>query len=137
MHTIFYRALMAMVLSVPAAYTFADGRDWANYKSTERTQRHHHHESSRPAPRYWGNQHPYQHGYYQFRYTPSTQYEYRYQRRFYPGEQLPTQYRNSRYYLDDWHSYHLYEPPHGYRWMIIDGHYLLVSTPNFTISVVR
>lgn len=131
----------SLALCAVANIAQADGNNWANYRGVERSSPHDHsppraYHPDHVGPRYWGNQYPHQSGYYEFRYTPSTQYEYRYQRRFLVGEQIPVQYRNEYYYLHDWHSHHLYEPPHGHVWMVIDGQYLLVTTPNFTISVV-
>ncbi len=144
MYKILTLAVTGWALLSMTAATWADGRDWASYRGVERTTSHY-----RPPPRSyhpdhagtrdWTNRYPYQHqhGSYQFRYTPSTRYEYHYQRRFYPGEQLPVQYRHSRYYLEDWRHHHLDEPPRGYRWMIIDGQYVLVSTPHVEISIIR
>ncbi|KAF7277676.1 hypothetical protein GWI33_021774 [Rhynchophorus ferrugineus] len=44
------------------------------------------------------------------------------------GDKLPAHYyKNDRYYVSDWHKHDLREPPKGYRWVNIDGEYILVS----------
>ena len=43
------------------------------------------------------------------------------------GDKLYHQYWDKQYYVDDWHARHLRRPPHGYRWVDVDGDYLLVA----------
>jgi len=48
--------------------------------------------------------------------------------RFQRGEQVPYQYRQRQYYVNDWRSHQLYAPPHGYQWVQADdGDYLLMA----------
>ena len=59
-------------------------------------------------------------------------------RRFFVvGQVIPVEYRNDYYYVEDWYGSHLYEPPQGTRWILIDGKYLLISSHNFKIEVIR
>ncbi|WP_120429227.1 RcnB family protein [Acinetobacter baylyi] len=59
-------------------------------------------------------------------------------RRFFVvGQVIPVEYRNNYYYVEDWYGSHLYEPPQGTRWILIDGKYLLISSHNFQIEVIR
>lgn len=140
--SILSRTLIALLTSFTAMMVFAGTSNWGNYRGVERPTPHKHppthsHYPDHAYPRYWGDQHSHQRGYYQFRYTPSTEYEYRYEQRFFVGDQVPFQYRDSRYYVDDWAAHRLDEPPEDCRWMIIEGRYVLVSTPTFTITLVR
>ncbi|SPL71658.1 RcnB family protein [Acinetobacter stercoris] len=52
------------------------------------------------------------------------------------GDRLPDIYRSSRYYINDYHRYDLYEPPHGYHWVNIDGNYILVALATGIISQI-
>ncbi|MEN8283660.1 RcnB family protein [Acinetobacter gerneri] len=52
------------------------------------------------------------------------------------GDRLPTMYRTTRYYVNDWQNYHLNEPPRGYRWANVDGNYILVALATGIISQI-
>lgn len=44
------------------------------------------------------------------------------------GEYIPVEYRDRRYVVDDWQTYHLRQPPRGYRYVRSDnGDFLLVA----------
>lgn len=43
------------------------------------------------------------------------------------GDRLYRQYWGPNYYVTDWRTHHLRRPPHGYRWVEVDGDYLLVA----------
>ena len=50
------------------------------------------------------------------------------QARFYRGGYLPRTYWQPTYYVSNWQAYpSLYAPPAGYRWMNVDGNFLLVA----------
>ncbi len=50
------------------------------------------------------------------------------------GQYLPVVYRQRNYYVNDWRSYQLYEPPRGYRWVNVNGDYILVSVVSNVIA---
>lgn len=52
------------------------------------------------------------------------------------GEYLPSSYRHQQYYVRDWRSYRLQEPPRGYRWVNVNGDYLLVSIVSNVIAQI-
>jgi Ni/Co efflux regulator RcnB len=43
------------------------------------------------------------------------------------GAQIPSEYRNHQYYVNDWRSYHLSAPPRGYQWVQVGGDYVLIA----------
>ncbi|WP_110654430.1 RcnB family protein [Salinicola halimionae] len=45
-------------------------------------------------------------------------------------------YRDDRYWVRDWHSRHLPQPPHGHRWMHIDGDYVLAAVATGVITAI-
>ncbi|MGM8851205.1 RcnB family protein [Salinicola halophyticus] len=45
-------------------------------------------------------------------------------------------YRDDRYWVRDWHSRHLPQPPHGHRWMRIDGDYVLAAVATGVIAAI-
>lgn len=51
------------------------------------------------------------------------------------GGYIPVEYRAPRYYVEDWRAYdRLYAPPRGYRWMYIDGDYVLAAIASNVIA---
>lgn len=52
------------------------------------------------------------------------------------GEYLPATYRHQNYYVRDWRSSRLHEPPRGYRWVNVNGDYLLVSIVSNVIAQI-
>lgn len=152
-------ALIAVLGCLPAM-SYADNA-WGNYRSVER------HNYARPAaPAYpqdpfaFSNQRytptaPPRGYYYQpdrtyddrygyrrqpgvrIEYYPDTRYERTYRRDFVVGNTLPSQWRNERYVIRDWHDYDLYEPPRGRHWVFVDGRYLLVTDDRFSIEIIR
>lgn len=53
------------------------------------------------------------------------------------GDRLPPTYWHDRYYVNDWHSYPgLYEPPHGYRWLNVDGGFVLAAIATGVIATI-
>lgn len=45
-------------------------------------------------------------------------------------------YRDDRYWVRDWHSRRLPEPPHGHRWLDIDGDYVLAAVATGVITAI-
>lgn len=45
-------------------------------------------------------------------------------------------YRDDRYWVRDWHARHLPEPPHGHRWLHIDGDYVLAAVATGVITAI-
>lgn len=45
-------------------------------------------------------------------------------------------YRDDRYWVRDWHAHHLHRPPHGYRWLHIDGDYVLAAVATGVITAI-
>lgn len=43
------------------------------------------------------------------------------------GGFAPQQYRGDRYWVTDWHSRHLRQPPRDHRWLYVNGDYVLVA----------
>lgn len=62
--------------------------------------------------------------------VPRPYYEWR------RGQYLPASYRQRTYYVDNWRSYQLYEPPRGYRWVRVNGDYILVSIVSNVIAQI-
>lgn len=52
------------------------------------------------------------------------------------GQYLPTAYRGRTYYVNDWRSYNLYEPPRGHRWVRVNGDYVLVAVASNIIAQI-
>lgn len=52
------------------------------------------------------------------------------------GQRLPVVYRQREYYVNDWRTYRLYEPPRGYRWVRVNGDYILVSVISNVIAQI-
>lgn len=52
------------------------------------------------------------------------------------GQYLPVEYRNSNYYVSDWRARRLQEPPRGYRWVGVNGDYVLTSSNSNIISQI-
>ena len=44
-----------------------------------------------------------------------------------PGYVVPKYYNVRPYYVTDWRRHRLYEPPRGYRWLQINGDYVLAA----------
>jgi len=45
-------------------------------------------------------------------------------------------YRDDRYWVRDWHSRHLPEPPRGHRWLQVDGDYVLAAVATGVITAI-
>lgn len=53
------------------------------------------------------------------------------------GGKVPNNYFHETYYVDNWHNRAgLYEPPRGYRWLDIDGNYVLAAVATGIISAI-
>ena len=52
------------------------------------------------------------------------------------GERLPSQYRGSNYYVNDYRRYGLRQPPNGYQWLRAGNEYVLASVLNGLIAQV-
>lgn len=51
------------------------------------------------------------------------------------GAAVPQEYRDHRYVVDNWHEYHLREPPRGYQWVRSDnGEFLLIAVTSGVIA---
>ena len=58
-------------------------------------------------------------------------------RRWSRGDRLPDQYRQDRYYVNDWQQYGLNRPPRGYRWVRDDNNdFFLAAIATGIISMV-
>ncbi|GLG82634.1 RcnB family protein [Acinetobacter calcoaceticus] len=89
------------------------GRDHDRYEHRDRDDRRHDYRNDHRAPN-WSNA---DRGKHYGRYVE-----------FKRGDRIPAEYRNSRYYVSDWRSHRLYEPPRGYRWVKTPNQYLLVDS---------
>ena len=48
--------------------------------------------------------------------------------RFQRGDQVPYQFRQRQYYVNDWRAHQLYAPPYGHQWVRSDtGDYILMA----------
>ena len=54
-------------------------------------------------------------------------------KRWAKGQKVPAAYRSSRYYVDH-RRYKLRAPPAGYRWVRVDGEFLLIATATGLIT---
>jgi Ni/Co efflux regulator RcnB len=52
------------------------------------------------------------------------------------GGYVPREYWGPRYYVRDWRAYHLYEPPYGYRWVSVNGDFVLAAIATGIIANV-
>ena len=52
------------------------------------------------------------------------------------GQVVPHQYRGEDYYVNDWRSRDLPPPPHGHRWMNVNGDYVLVAVATGIIASI-
>ncbi|WP_353980396.1 RcnB family protein [Salinicola endophyticus] len=58
-------------------------------------------------------------------------------RAWHPGGRVADRYyRDDRYWVRDWHARHLREPPRGYRWLNIDGDYVLAAVATGVITAI-
>lgn len=57
-------------------------------------------------------------------------------RNFRQGRKLPPRYRGDGYQVNDWHQRGLHEPPHGQRWVNVDGNYLLIAIATGVITSI-
>jgi Ni/Co efflux regulator RcnB len=55
---------------------------------------------------------------------------------FYRGGRLPSQYRGSRYVVNDWHGRRLSAPPRGYHWVQANNDYVLAAIATGIIAQV-
>ena len=52
------------------------------------------------------------------------------------GSHLPTNYRDNRYVVSDWHARHLRAPPRGYHWVKADNDYVLAAVATGVIASI-
>jgi Ni/Co efflux regulator RcnB len=52
------------------------------------------------------------------------------------GDRLPSDYRDRQYAIDNWHEHNLQAPPRGYRWMGINGDYVLAAVATGVIAQI-
>ena len=57
-------------------------------------------------------------------------------RRWERGQRLDTRYRDNRYYVSDYRSRGLRQPPRGYRWQRVDDRYILAAVATGLIASV-
>jgi Ni/Co efflux regulator RcnB len=50
------------------------------------------------------------------------------------GDRIPESYRDKRYEVADWRSHHLSAPPAGYRWVQVDGDFVLAAVATGVIA---
>ncbi|EIK96122.1 integral membrane protein-like protein [Pseudomonas sp. M47T1] len=92
-------------------------------------------EQGRPPQQGGGQNRPPQHGgQQQYRPGPSRDQAYHPQpgmprphNEWHRGGFAPPQYRGDRYWVTDWHSRHLRQPPRDHRWLYVNGDYVLVA----------
>ena len=60
-----------------------------------------------------------------------------YRQSFRYGERVPVVYLQPRYYIDDYWTYRLAQPPRGYRWIRpVDGRFILIAATSGLIAEV-
>ncbi|MFM0721240.1 RcnB family protein [Paraburkholderia strydomiana] len=52
------------------------------------------------------------------------------------GDHLPSDYRDHQYVVDNWHEHNLQAPPRGYRWVGINGDYVLAAVATGVIAQI-
>ena len=52
------------------------------------------------------------------------------------GDRLPSDYRDHQYVVDNWHEHSLQAPPRGYRWVGINGDYVLAAVATGVIAQI-
>ena len=52
------------------------------------------------------------------------------------GERLPSTYYQNRNYYVDYRTYHLRQPPYGYRWVRVDNDFMLVALTTGLIASI-
>jgi Ni/Co efflux regulator RcnB len=57
-------------------------------------------------------------------------------RRWAKGQRLDRQYRDNRYYVNDYRRHGLRQPPRGYRWQRVDNQFLLTAVATGLIASV-
>lgn len=61
---------------------------------------------------------------------------YHHHHHFNRGDRLPAEYWGHAYVVDDWREHRLSAPPRGYRWMQVDGDFLLVAITTGVIASI-
>ncbi len=54
--------------------------------------------------------------------------------KYYIGHNLPREYHQKTYVVDDWRGHHLRQPPRGYHWVQSGSDYLLVAVASGLIA---
>lgn len=103
---------LALSTSLASGLTLADPWDHDDRPPPEYYEHHHHWDE--PPPPHWRD-HPV--------------------RYWHQGDYIPRDYMDDRYYVD-WHEAHLPPPPHGHRWMRIDGDFVLVAVASSVITQI-
>ncbi|KAA8735700.1 RcnB family protein [Acinetobacter qingfengensis] len=57
-------------------------------------------------------------------------------RQWHRGDRLPPHFREKRYRVDNWRAHHLPRPPHGHRWVNVNGDYILVAVASGIITSI-
>lgn len=52
------------------------------------------------------------------------------------GDRLPSDYRQNRYVVGDWHQHGLRQPPRGYHWVNVNGDYVLAGIATGVIASI-
>ncbi|WP_251975916.1 RcnB family protein [Salinicola avicenniae] len=52
------------------------------------------------------------------------------------GDHVPDRYRGEGHWVQDWRGHDLPEPPHGHRWLEIDGDYVLAAVATGVITSI-
>lgn len=105
--------------------------------------RHHRHDRGHHAQRHDGKHHKHPHYRHDHRgghahkhrsrppvviyHGPPPHVHHRHDRRWSRGARLPTQYRQPRYVVHDWHHRQFRRPPSGHQWVRVGTDYLLVG----------
>lgn len=134
-------ASLSILMLAASTITFADPpqpppgwgeHGWGGYHAgpDQRYERfeHFHHgwRPDGPPPRVIENRYYYD--------APPPRYERVYV--FQPGDRLPPEYYNERYYVHNWYDYQLPPPPPQHRWAYVDGRYVLVAVATGIIAQI-
>lgn len=104
-------AALAVLVSLPAIGA-ASAAPPQNTVVAQYDRHHYDWDRDNRDPHAWHHRHP---------------YAYATHPRWSRGDRLYRQYWGPHYYVTDWRVRHLRRPPHGYRWVDVDGDYFLVA----------
>lgn len=103
----------ALMLGMSASAMADSSNRWKNEHKDRYDQRYDHRQDHRNPP-HWSN--------------ANKGHHYGQRISFKRGERLPSQFRSSRYNVSNYRQHRLYQPPRGYKWMQVQGRYVLVDS---------